>query len=92
MRKTTKSKIKLMDLKEWLTIPETAKYLSNPMKEEVSETDIFRLLLDGHLKLSVKFVNMAYAMRGKIVSKEEVEYSESELSPLLTAARKSCKS
>ncbi len=74
-----KKKSKLMALKKWLTIPDTAKYLSNLMEEEVNGNDILRFALDGHLKLSVNFVNTVKAKRGKVVSKEEVGYDEENL-------------
>lgn len=57
-------KSKLFKLKKWLTIPETAKHLSIMFGEEVAEADVLRLGLDRHLKLSVNFVNHAYAKRG----------------------------
>ncbi len=50
---------KLLKLKEWLTVEEAAKRLSITVGEEVTEADILRLTLDGHLTLSVYFVNHA---------------------------------
>lgn len=65
MRNNQRSvKSKLFNLKEWLTIPETAKHLSIIFGEEVNEADVLRLGLDRHLKLSVNFVNHAHAKRG----------------------------
>ena len=64
----------LFKLKEWLTISEAAKYLSKIFGEEVNESDVLRLGIDGHLKLSVYFVNGAIARRGKVVSYEEAEW------------------
>ena len=58
-------KIKLFNLKKWLTIEESAKYLSIMFDEDVSEADVLRLGLDKHLKLSVNFVNYAYALKGE---------------------------
>jgi hypothetical protein len=60
----------LFDLKEWLTINEAAKHLSNLFDQEVGEADVLRLGLDGHLKLSVYFPNHAYARYGKVISTE----------------------
>lgn len=57
-------KSRLFKLKEWLTIPETAKHLSIIFGEEVTAADVLRLGLDKHLKLSVNFVNHAHAKRG----------------------------
>lgn len=65
---------KLFKLKEWLTVPDAARHLSIAFGEEVSEPDVLRLALDGHLKLSVNFVNHASAKRGKVVPWEETEW------------------
>lgn len=65
---------KLLKLKEWLTVPDAARHLSIAFGEEVSEADVLRLALDGHLKLSVNFVNHARAKRGKVVSWLETEW------------------
>jgi len=59
--------IKLFKLKKWLTVPETARHLSIVFGEEVCEADVLRLALDGHLKLSVNFVNHARARRGTVI-------------------------
>ncbi|OIQ76137.1 hypothetical protein GALL_421890 [mine drainage metagenome] len=66
---------KLFNLKEWLTVADAAKHLSIVLGEEVTEADVLRLALDGHLKLSVNFVNHAEAKRGKYVSWEETEWT-----------------
>jgi len=65
---------KLFNLKEWLTVPEAAKHLSNICAEEVSEADVLRLALDGHLKLSVNFVNHTKARRGRPIPFTMEEY------------------
>jgi len=72
-KKQTPVKSKLFKLKEWLTVPDAARHLSIIFGEEVSEADLLRLALDGHLKLSVYFVNHAVARCGKVVSHEEIE-------------------
>ncbi len=56
---------KLFNLKEWLTVRDAAKHLSNICAEEISEADVLRLALDGHLKLALNFVNNARARRGR---------------------------
>jgi hypothetical protein len=58
---------KLLDLKQWLTIADAARYLSILFGEGVSEADVLRLGLDGHLKLSVNFVNGARGRCGPAV-------------------------
>lgn len=73
MIKSTPSK--LLRFKEWLTVPEAAKHLSAICEEEVSEADVLRLALDGHLKLSVNFVNHTYAKQGNVVPYREARRS-----------------
>jgi hypothetical protein len=59
---------KLIKLKNWLTVPEAAKHLTGIFKdEEVTEADILRFALDGHLTLSVNFVNKTTGIRGQLV-------------------------
>jgi len=67
---------RLFKLKEWLTLSEAARHLSVICGEEVSDADILRLALDGHLKLSVNFINHAYARCGHVVGIEDVEWGE----------------
>ncbi|MFS2101067.1 hypothetical protein ACCC97_19080 [Variovorax sp. Varisp85] len=57
---------KLLKLKEWLTLQEAARHLSIMFGEQVTEADVLRLGLDGHLRLSVNFVNRATARRGRV--------------------------
>jgi len=57
-------KSKLLKWKDWLYIPDTAKYLSIDFGEEVTEADVLQFASDGHLKLSVRFVNPTHAIRG----------------------------
>jgi hypothetical protein len=57
---------KLLKLKEWLTVPDAARHLSILFGEDLSEADVLRLGLDGHLTLSVDFVNHAQAQCGKM--------------------------
>ena len=42
--------------------------------EEVNRADILQLSLDGHLTLSVNFVNSAHAWVGEIVDSEVFEF------------------
>lgn len=58
---------KLFKLKKWLTVLEAAKHLSILFGEEVAESDVLHFGLDGHLKLSVNFVNQAYAQSFKAI-------------------------
>jgi hypothetical protein len=67
---------KLLKLKEWLTLIDAARHLSIILGEEVSQSDVLRLGLDGHLELSVNLVNHAEALRGKVVPIAEAKYKE----------------
>jgi hypothetical protein len=65
------SKMKLFQLKRWLTIQEAANYLSIMFGEEVKKSDVLHLALGKELKLSVNFVNHTKARRGKITDCQE---------------------
>jgi hypothetical protein len=67
---------KLFKLKKWLTVSEAARHLSIVFGEKVAKADVLRLALDGHLKLSVNFVNHARARCGKVVPIEEARFHE----------------
>lgn len=62
---------RLLSLKEWLTLDDTAKHLSIVFGEEVSRADVLRLALDRHLTLSVDFVNRARAKKGRLAPLED---------------------
>lgn len=66
----------LLNFKEWLTLPEAADHLSTIFAQKISEADVLRLALDGHLRLSVNLVNGAQARRGKVVGPEGMEWDE----------------
>lgn len=57
---------KLFKLKNWLTLEGAATHLSAVLEEPVTVADILQLALDGHMALSVNFVNIARAQMGKI--------------------------
>ncbi len=75
---------KLIKLREWMTVPDTARYLSLTLEEEVTEADILRLALDRHLVLSVNFVNGVYARIGRIITQKELE--DNQVPPEMTDA------
>src|SRR4051812_41148496 len=61
----------LFTLRDWLTLDEAARHLSVLFGEPVANAEILRLALDGELTLSVRFVNHAYAKRGRVTSKND---------------------
>ena len=65
---------RLFKLKEWVTLPEAAKRLAITLGEEVTESDLLRLALDNRLRLSVNFVNYAYAKLGTVGDPEKARY------------------
>jgi hypothetical protein len=65
---------KLLKLKQWLTLSDTAQYLSLAFRERVTEADVLRLGLDGHLTLSVHFVNGTRARYGQLVPLEKANF------------------
>jgi hypothetical protein len=67
---------KLFKLKKWHTINEAAENLSELLGETVGPADIYRLCLDGHLTISVNFVNHAYARKGSVGGPESARWAE----------------
>jgi hypothetical protein len=64
---------RLLNLKEWLTLADAIRHLSILFGEDISEADVLRLALDGHLTLSVYFVNGAACLRGPLVSTQDAK-------------------
>ncbi|ABI39856.1 hypothetical protein Shewmr4_2785 [Shewanella sp. MR-4] len=65
---------KLFKLKEWLTLDEVVKHIANVLGEPITLADIYRLALDGNLKLSAYFVNGVYAKKTRFVKTENLKY------------------
>jgi hypothetical protein len=65
---------KLLNLKHWLTVPDAARHLSMLLGEDVTEADVLRLALDGHLTLSVNFVNHTMGRCGRVVSSGDANW------------------
>jgi hypothetical protein len=65
---------KLFKFKDFLTVAQAAQHLSTIGTEDVTEADVLRLVLDGRLQLSVRFVNFAMARIGKITPIADAEY------------------
>ena len=79
---------KLFKLKEWLTVSEAAKHLSVLFGEEVAESDLLRLGLDGNLDLSVVLFEPILGHEMLAVEREEIavnveKYGDVELAPIL---------
>lgn len=75
---------KLINKMKWVTVLDAAKELSGSLENvDVTEADILRLSLDGHLKLSVNFVNPVKARRGRFIGFENSAWCE--LTPEMTA-------
>lgn len=63
---------KLFKLKEWVTIPDASRHLSQIFNEPVSEADVLQMGVDGHLKISVIFPNHARAKLGRVIPFKDV--------------------
>ncbi len=77
---------KLFELKEWVTLDEAKKHLNGILKQKIKKTDLYRLALDGHIILSVNFINGADAKLGKIINFSdltEVHFYESPVIEVL---------
>lgn len=75
VKRTSQKPSKLLSLKEWLTLDDAAHHLSLLFEEEVAVADVLRLALDGHLTLSVWFVNKTMARKGRLVPLSECKMS-----------------
>lgn len=67
---------KLLKLKGWLTLSETAKHLTSTFGEEVSESDILQLALQYKLTLSVMFPEGVRGVTCLRLKEEEITYEE----------------
>lgn len=67
---------KLFALKKWLSIADAAKRLSASFGEEVTEADIFRLALDGELRLSAEIYGFVHARKAEIVDLAQAKRKE----------------
>ncbi|CAI2299500.1 hypothetical protein [Vibrio parahaemolyticus] len=57
---------KLFKLRKFFTIDEAREYLCNTLEEKVTQADVYRFALDGHLTISVKFLGMIVMSPGRI--------------------------
>lgn len=73
---------KLSKLKKTLTLNEAVSSISKAIEEEISISDLYQLALDGDLKMSVYFVNQAYAIKGKYSLQNDLVL-ESHVEPIL---------
>lgn len=65
---------KLFKLKKWLTLDEAEVHISNVLGESFTKADIYQFALDGHLVLSVNFVNVVKAKKVTFIKTEDVQY------------------
>lgn len=63
--------LKLSRLKRWLTLEDSAKYLSLLISEEVTVTDLLQLALQSELTVSINLVNSYPAQLGPKVSVQD---------------------
>ncbi|WP_260259657.1 hypothetical protein [Vibrio intestinalis] len=65
---------KLWKLKSWLSLDEGANMISTVLGEPVEIKDLYRFALDGHLNLSVNFVNLTPFKKVTVIKAEDVQY------------------
>lgn len=68
----------LFNLKSWVTLDDAVRHLNPFFDEEIEVKDLLRLVLDGHLQLSINFVNHTYGALGQAVGKDELQESDWE--------------
>lgn len=64
---------RLLSLRQWLTVDETATYMTVSFGENVLRADVLRLALDGHLPLSLRCVSATPAERRFLIRWEDAE-------------------
>jgi hypothetical protein len=64
---------KLLNLKQWLSVADAARHLSLLFGEDVTELDVLRLALDGHLTLSAHLVNKRECLCGPLVQIQDAK-------------------
>ncbi|KLP35548.1 hypothetical protein [Enterobacter ludwigii] len=55
--------------RQWLSIEESARYLTGEIKSPLHPQDVYRLALDGHLNLSLYFPSVVYGRRVRMVQR-----------------------
>lgn len=55
--------------RQWLSIEESARYLTEQVKSLIQAQDVYRLALDDHLNLSMYFPSVVYARRVRMVQR-----------------------
>ena len=73
---------KLLKLKKYLSINDSADYLSATLEEKVSIADIYELSLEGHLAISIRLTNQAYAKKVSLVPELQLMDSEERVEPV----------
>jgi hypothetical protein len=64
---------KLANLKSWLTLSDTTQYLSEKLKENVSQAELFRLAMDGDITLSIRILEPTMSNIGQAVKADKAE-------------------
>lgn len=64
---------KLFKLRDWFTIKDAAAHLSSAMSEPVTEADVLRLVMDGHLAVSLFLGHDQFAAPNLTILDEEAE-------------------
>ena len=64
---------KIFKLKQFLTVEDATRHLSQSLEEPVSLPDFYRFVVDEHLTMSVRFNSQAFAQSGKYVCSQDDE-------------------
>ncbi len=65
---------KLSKLKRWLSLDEAAKTMSTLLGEQVDIKDLYRFAIDGHLTLSINFLNDTPVRKVSLIRAEDIRY------------------
>ncbi|QGX61690.1 hypothetical protein [Alteromonas mediterranea] len=73
---------KLLKLKQYLSLNDSANYLSSALEDQISVADIYELALDGNLAISIRLTNQAYAKKVDLVPALELVDDEEQIEPV----------
>ncbi|MBJ2130257.1 hypothetical protein JC525_15090 [Alteromonas sp. IB21] len=72
-----------MKLKQYLSLNDATNYLSAALEEQVSVADIYELSLEGHIAISIRLTNQAYAKKVGSAPGRELIDGEHQVAPVL---------
>ncbi|ANB23846.1 hypothetical protein A6F57_00630 [Alteromonas stellipolaris] len=74
---------KLIKVKRYFSLNDSASFLSSALEEQVSLADIYELALEGHLAISIRLTNQAYAKKVALVPDDDLASNPQQIKSTL---------